>query len=108
MKWLSSFIKEHITEANDYKRTRQYNKLTPRMKRAVDMVFRAADKDADVIKNFEKNVNAAAKKVFDPNNFVMSIVGNQDSCATFISQFENIEFYERGEEIRASASNRWK
>ena len=32
------------------------------MKRAVDMVFRAADKDADVIKNFEKNVNAAAKK----------------------------------------------
>jgi len=53
-------------------------------------------------------VNAAAKKVFDPNNFVMSIVGNQDSCATFISQFENIEFYERGEEIRASASNRWK
>ena len=62
MKWLSSFIKEHITEANDYKRTRQYNKLTPRMKRVVDMVFRAADKDADVIKNFEKNVNAAAKK----------------------------------------------
>ena len=62
MKWLSSFIKEQITEANDYKRTRQYTKLTPRMNRAVDMVFRAADKDADVIKNFEKNVNAAAKK----------------------------------------------
>ena len=57
MKWLSNFIKEQITEANDYKRTRQYNKLSPRMKRAVDMVFKAADRDADVIANFEKNVN---------------------------------------------------
>ena len=61
MKWLSNFIKENITESNDYKRTRQYNKLTPKMKRAVDMVFRAADKDADVIANFEKNVDPAAK-----------------------------------------------
>jgi hypothetical protein len=62
MKWLSKFISDNITEANDYKRTRQYNKLTPKMKRAVDMVFRAADKDADVIASFEKNVNTAAKQ----------------------------------------------
>jgi len=62
MKWLSKFISDNITEANDYKRTRQYNKLTPKMKRAVDMVFRAADKDADVIANFEKNVDTAAKQ----------------------------------------------
>ena len=62
MKWLSNFIKEQITEATDYKRTRQYNKLSPRMKRAVDMVFKAADKDADVIANLEKNVSAAANK----------------------------------------------
>ena len=62
MKWLSNFVKDNITEGNDYKRTRQYNKLTPKMKRAVDMIFRAADKDADVISNFEKNVNTAAKQ----------------------------------------------
>ena len=62
MKWLSNFIKDNITEANDYKLTRQYNKLAPKMKRAVDMVFRTADKDADVIANFEKNVKAAAKE----------------------------------------------
>ena len=60
MKLLSKFIEDNITESNDYKRTRQYNKLTPKMKRAVDMVFRAADKDADVIANFEKNVDTAA------------------------------------------------
>ena len=62
MKWLSKFIKDNITEGNDYKRTRQYNKLTPKMKRAVDMIFRAADKDADVISNFEKNIDTAAKQ----------------------------------------------
>lgn len=62
MKSLSNFVNENITEANDYKRTRQYNKLTPRMKKAVDMVFRAADKTGDVIADFEKNVNAAAKQ----------------------------------------------
>jgi len=62
MKWLSKFISDNITEANDYKRTRQYNKLTPKMKRAVDMIFRAADKDADVIANFEKNIDTAAKQ----------------------------------------------
>ena len=62
MKLLSKFKDEIITEANDYKRTRQYNKLTPKMKRAVDMVFTAADKDADAVANFDKNVRTAAKK----------------------------------------------
>ena len=62
MKLLSKFIEDNITESNDYKRTRQYNKLTPKMKRAVDLVFRAADKDADVIANFDKNVDTAAKQ----------------------------------------------
>ena len=62
MKSLSKFKNEHISEANDYKRTRQYNKLSPKMKKAVDMVFRAADKSGDVIADFEKNVKAAAKQ----------------------------------------------
>ena len=52
-----------------------------------------------------EDVNAAAIKVFDPNNFVMAIAGDKDSCATFLSQFQNIEYYERAEEIRASANN---
>ena len=47
-----------------------------------------------------EEVNAAAKKVFDPNNFVMAITGNKNSCTTFIGQLENVEFYEQAEEIR--------
>ena len=61
-KTLSKFKEENITEGNDYKRTRQYNKLSPKMNKAVDMVFRAADKSADVIADFEKNVKAASKQ----------------------------------------------
>jgi ribosome-binding protein aMBF1 (putative translation factor) len=72
MKWLSKFKQENITEANDYKRTRQYNKLTPKMKRAVDMVFRMADKSADVIKDFEKNVDTASKQYGVSKNDLMN------------------------------------
>ena len=62
MKTLSNFKEEIITDGNEYKRTRQYNKLAPRMKRAVDQIFRNADDDADVIADFELNVKKAAQK----------------------------------------------
>ena len=78
MKLLSKFIEDNITESNDYKRTRQYNKLTPKMKRAVDMVFRAADKDADVIANFEKNESARSFYVYRSEEVKKHITGEQD------------------------------
>ena len=61
-KTLSNFKEEIITDGNDYKRTRQYNKLSPRMKRAVDQIFRNADDAAEVIADFELNVRKAAEK----------------------------------------------
>jgi hypothetical protein len=42
------------------------------MKRAVDMVFRMADKSADVIKDFEKNVDTASKQYGVSKNDLMS------------------------------------
>ena len=62
MKKLNQLKEDLITEGNDYKRTRQYNKLSHRLKRAVDMIFRNADDDADVIADFELNVKKAADK----------------------------------------------
>ena len=47
-----------------------------------------------------EDVNSAAKKMFDPNNFMMVVVGNKDSCAAFLEQFENYEYYEQTDEIR--------
>ena len=50
-------------------------------------------------------INNAASKIYDPNNFILLIMGNQDSCATFLDQFENVEYYEQTEELRESASS---
>ena len=47
-----------------------------------------------------EEVNAAAKKMFDPNNFMMVVIANKDSSATFLEQFENYEYYEQWDELR--------
>ena len=50
-------------------------------------------------------VNSAAAKIYNPNNFILLVMGKIDSCATFLEQFENVDYYEQTEELRASASN---
>lgn len=50
-------------------------------------------------------INNAASKIYDPNNFILLVMGNQDSCATFLEQFDDVEYYEQVEELRASASS---
>lgn len=62
MKTLSKF-RDYINESNDYKKSRQYNKLSPKVKRAVDLVYKSIDTDKDAVLNFEKNVEAASKKI---------------------------------------------
>ena len=38
--------------------------------------------------------------MFDPNNFMMVVLGNKDSSATFLEQFENYEYYKQTDELR--------
>ncbi len=52
-----------------------------------------------------KEVNDVAAKMFDPNSFMMVVIGNKDSCSTFLEHFENVEYYEHTEELRASVSS---
>ena len=47
-----------------------------------------------------EGINSAAEKMFDPNNFMMVVVGNKDSCAAFLEQFKNYEYYEQTDELR--------
>ena len=67
-----SNLRTKIDEANDYKRSRQYNKLSPKLKRAVDMVYKSIDTDKNAVANFEKNVSAAAKKHNVKNSDLMN------------------------------------
>ena len=52
-----------------------------------------------------KEVNDVAAKMFDSNSFMMVVIGNKDSCSTFLEHFENVEYYEHTEELRASVSS---
>ena len=46
------------------------------------------------------DINNAASRIYDPNNFILLIMGNKDSCTTFLDQFEDVEYYEQTEELR--------
>ena len=45
-------------------------------------------------------VNNAASRIYDPNNFILLLMGNKDSCATFLERFNDFEYYDRYEELR--------
>ena len=46
------------------------------------------------------DINNAASRIYDPNNFILLVMGNQDSCTTFLDRFEDVEYYEQTEELR--------
>ena len=46
------------------------------------------------------DVNKAAARIYNPNNFILLVMGKKDSCATFLDQFEDVEYYEHTEELR--------
>ena len=63
------------------------------------------DKWAQINSVTLEEINNAASKIFDADNLMMVVVGNKDSCAIFLEQFENVEYYEHAEELRESASS---
>ena len=40
-----------------------------------------------------EDVNQIAKEIFNPTNFIIAVVGNKDSSATFLNNFDNIEYF---------------
>ena len=54
---------ENIVEKDEHKQSRQYKKLSPKMKDAVDQIFRKMDaKPADFLNSFEKSIKEVSKK----------------------------------------------
>jgi predicted Zn-dependent peptidase len=51
-------------------------------------------------------VNRAAARIYNPDNFILLLMGKRDSCSTFLKQFENVEYYEHTEALRVSANSR--
>ena len=54
---------ETIVEKDEHKKSRQYKKLSPKMKDAVDQIFAKMDaKPSDFLNSFEKSIKEVSKK----------------------------------------------
>ena len=56
-------VYSQVFEADDFKKTKEYRKLSPKMKRAVDEIFKKMDaKPSNFLNTFEKTISDVAKK----------------------------------------------
>ena len=61
-KSLSEF-KQNLPEKDEHKTSREYKKLSPKMKDAVDAIFKEMDsKPSDFLNTFDKTINSVSKK----------------------------------------------
>ena len=52
-----------VIEKDEHRKSRQYKKLSPKMKDAVDQIFRIMDsKPSDFLNTFEKSIQDVSKK----------------------------------------------
>ena len=63
MKTLEEMYISTVIERNEHKKSRYYKKLSPKMKDAVDQIFKIMDsKPSDFLNTFEKTIQDVSKK----------------------------------------------
>ena len=68
-----SGIYTNISEKNEHKRSKQYKKLAPKMKDAVDQIFGIMDaKPSDFLNTFEKTIREVSKTFKVPEKELMN------------------------------------
>ena len=61
-----------LPEKDEHKKSKQYKKLSPKMKEAVDDIFSKMDtKPSDFLNTFEKTINQVSKKYKVPEKQLM-------------------------------------
>ena len=64
---------ESLVEKDEHKKSREYKRLSPKMKDAVDQIFKKMDsKPSDFLNSFEKTIKDAAKQFKVKENELMS------------------------------------
>ena len=62
-----------VIEKDEHKKSKQYKKLSPKMKDAVDAIFKKMDaKPSDFLNTFEKTIKYVSKKFKVPEKKVMN------------------------------------
>ena len=63
---------QSLPEKDEHKKTREYKKLSPKMKEAVDDIFRIMDaKPSDFLNTFEKTIKQISKRYKVPEKELM-------------------------------------
>ena len=63
MKRIEEVYNSTVVEKDEHKKSRQYKKLSPKMKKAVDQIFGIMDsKPSDFLNTFEKTMQEISKK----------------------------------------------
>ena len=67
-----NFNQIDLPEKDEHKNTKEYKKLSPKMKEAVDDIFKKMDaKPSDFLNTFEKTINQISKKYKVPEKQLM-------------------------------------
>ena len=62
-----------VLEKDEHKKTKEYKRLSPKMKNAVDDIFKKMDsKPSDFLNTFEKTIKDVSKKFKVPEKEVMN------------------------------------
>ena len=61
-----------VLEKDEHKKSKEYRKLSPKMRDAVDDIFKKMDaKPSDLLNTFDKNITATSKKYIFPEKELM-------------------------------------
>ena len=62
-----------VVEKDEHKKSKEYKKLSPKMKDAIDSIFKKMDsKPSDFLNSFEKSIKETSKKFKVPEKDVMN------------------------------------
>ena len=70
---MKKFHQIDLPEKDEHKKTKEYKKLSPKMKEAVDNIFAKMDaKPSDFLNTFEKHIREVSRKYKVPEKQLMS------------------------------------
>ena len=73
MKRIEEVYESTVVERDEHRKSKEYKRLSPRMKNAVDFIFGKMDsKPSDFLNSFEKTIKDAAKQFKVRENELMS------------------------------------
>ena len=73
MKKIEEVYNSTVVEKDEHKKSKEYKKLSPKMKDAIDEIFRIMDsKPSDFLNTFEKTIREVSKKFKVPEKELIS------------------------------------